>query len=454
MLTHATILFFTNSFAIFVIDFLLGYVEMIITGFIVTDKCTYFKKLTISLELDFITQNAIIYVLIAWVIIYVTAKGLKLQKYGVEIKPYSLVYKNKQVNSVLIRVLSRTKRGIKVFADVSVIAGFLMMGYAFYFLLNNISNFFVAQDEFAELTLLIPGVTLTSAPAIAFFLLSIPIVLVMHEGAHGIVAALEKIKIKTGGFAIFIALFAGFVEPDEEEFDKAKKISKLRVIGAGATSNVMFAIVLGAIMLTNPIFGMVLESMPLFGEVILNTFYELSQGVLILSIIPNLGAEQAGLLTNDVIISINDIPIHGPADFPILNPGERASVTVLRDGQALEFGLEVMSSPDDPERGLIGIMRDNSIPYKPVMDFIDWTNVDFNVSMFLLWLWMISFFIGIINMLPLPILDGGKFIHTIIDKRISDNAVNQVMWGIYAFTFVMFGLNIALSYVKSGWFTI
>ncbi|NWJ29301.1 site-2 protease family protein [Marine Group I thaumarchaeote] len=390
----------------------------------------------------------------AWVIIYVTAKGLKLQKYGVEIKPYSLVYKNKQVNSVLIRVLSRTKRGIKVFADVSVIAGFLMMGYAFYFLLNNISNFFVAQNEFAELTLLIPGVTLTSAPAIAFFLLSIPIVLVMHEGAHGIVAALEKIKIKTGGFAIFIALFAGFVEPDEEEFDKAKKISKLRVIGAGATSNVMFAIVLGAIMLTNPIFGMVLESMPLFGEVILNTFYELSQGVLILSIIPNLGAEQAGLLTNDVIISINDISIHGPADFPILNPGERASVTVLRDGQALEFGLEVMSSPDDPERGLIGIMRDNSIPYKPVMDFIDWTNVDFNVSMFLLWLWMISFFIGIINMLPLPILDGGKFIHTIIDKRISDNAVNQVMWGIYAFTFVMFGLNIALSYVKSGWFTI
>jgi len=119
---------------------------MIITGFIVTDKCTYFKKLTINLELDFITQNAIIYVLIAWVIIFVTAKGLKLQKYGVEIKAYSLVYKNKQVNSVLIRVLSRTRRGIRVFADVSVISGFIMMGYAFYFLGNNVVNFFVAQE--------------------------------------------------------------------------------------------------------------------------------------------------------------------------------------------------------------------------------------------------------------------------------------------------------------------
>ena len=390
----------------------------------------------------------------AWVVIIVIAKALKLEKYGFELKAYSLVYKNKSVNDVLIKILGRTKRGIRVFADISVIAGFLMMGFAFYFLLNNVSNYFVAQSNFSELTVLIPGVTLTSAPAITYFLLSIPIVLVIHEGAHGIVAALEKIKIKTGGFAVFIALFAGFVEPDEEEFDKAKKISKLRVIGAGATSNVMFAIVLGAIMLTNPIFGMVLESIPLFGEVILDTFYEVSQGVLILDIIPNSGAEQAGLLANDVITTINDIPIHGPADFPILNPGEIASVSVLRDGQALEFGLEVMASPDDPQRGLIGIMRDNSIPYKPVMDFIDWTSVDFNISMFLLWLWMISFFIGIINMLPLPILDGGKFIHIIIDKRFSDKSVNIVMWGIYGFTFALFGLNIALSYLKSGWFTI
>ncbi len=427
---------------------------MIITGFIVTDKWLYLKKLTISLELDFITQNSIIYVLMAWVVIIVIAKALKFEKYGFELKAYSLVYKNKSVNEILIKVLGRTERGIKVFANISVIAGFLMMGFAFYFLLNNVSNYFVAQSNFSELTVLIPGVTLTSAPAITYFLLSIPIVLVIHEGAHGIVAALEKIKIKTGGFAIFIALFAGFVEPDEEEFDKAKKISKLRVIGAGATSNVMFAIVLGAIMLTNPIFGMVLESIPLFGEPILNTFYEVSQGVLILSIIENSGAEQAGLLANDVITTINDIPIHGPADFPILNPGETASVSILRDGQALEFGLEVMASPDDPQRGLIGIMRDNSIPYKPVMDFIDWSNVDFNISRFLLWLWMISFFIGIINMLPLPILDGGKFIHTIIDKRFSDKSVNIVMWGIYAFTFALFGLNIALSYLKSGWFTI
>jgi hypothetical protein len=148
----------------------------------------------------------------AWVVIVVVAKALKFEKYGFEIKAYSLVYKNKGVNSVLLKILNRTRRGIRVFADTSVIAGFIMMAFAFWFLLNNVSNFFVAQSEFSELTVLIPGVTLTSASSITYFLLSIPIVLVIHEGAHGIVAALEKIKIKTGGFAIFIAMFAGFVD--------------------------------------------------------------------------------------------------------------------------------------------------------------------------------------------------------------------------------------------------
>lgn len=398
------------------------------------------------MELDFITQNAIIYVLMAWVIVIVVAKALKLERYGFELKAYSLVYKNKSVNSVLLKILSRTRRGIRVFADVSVVSGFIMMGFAFWFLLNNVSNYFVAQAEFSELTVLIPGVTLTSVSSITYFLLSIPVVLVIHEGAHGIVAALEKIKIKTGGFAIFIAMFAGFVEPDEEEFEKAKKISKLRVIGAGATSNVIFAFVLGAILLTNPFFAMVLP------EPLLSVFYDLPDGVLILSIMENSGAEKAGLLANDIITSINDIPILSPVDFPSLSPGEIAGVSVIRDGQPLDFGVEIMPAPEDAERGLIGIMRDNSFAYKPVMNFIEWN--DPNVSMFLLWLWMISFFIGIINMLPLPILDGGKFIHTIIDKRIPEKSVNIVMWGIYGFTFALFGLNIALSYLKSGWFTI
>ncbi|MDB3956868.1 site-2 protease family protein [Candidatus Nitrosopelagicus sp.] len=405
------------------------------------------------MDLNFLTDNAIIYVLIAWVVIFGVAKGLKLEKYGFTIKPYSLTYKNYKVQDALIRVLGRTRRGIQVFADVSVIAGFLMMGFAFWFLFSNILNFFVQPTEFAELTVLIPGVTLTSGSAIMYFLLSIPIVLVVHEGAHGIVGVLEKINIKTGGFAIFIAMFAGFVEPDEEQFSKAKKISRLRLIGAGPTSNVIFAFALGAILFTNPMFAMVVP------EPFLSSFYEEAEdGVLVLSLIDGGGAQQAGIQENDVIIKINDVNIASAIDLQKnpLEPGEMVNVTILRDGSEVVFPVTIMASPDDPERGLIGIMR-NDQPPKPIYNFIDWgldTPMGFQFSMFLLWLWMISFFIGIINMLPLPILDGGKFIHTIIEGKISEKAVNGAMMAVYAFTFIIFGLNIGLSYYKSGWFTI
>jgi len=423
-------------------------VDKITIPFIANDKWASLKKVAINLNFDFFSQNAIIYVLLAWGIILGITKALKLEKHGFEVKPYSLTYKNAQVQAALTKVLSRTRRGIRIFADVSVVAGFIMMGFGFWFLIDNITKFFDKPADFSQLTVLIPGVTLTSGPAILYFLLSIPIVLVIHEGAHGIVATLEKIRIKTGGFAIFIAMFAGFVEPDDEEFNKAKKISKLRVIGAGATSNVIFALALGAILLTNPFFAIILP------EPIRSGFYETPQGVNILTVMPGGGAEKAGLQVNDIITSINDTPIVTPLDFTKVKlvPGDTAKVTALRNGIARDYQIEVMPSPDDPTKGLIGITRDNSISYKPVYNFIPWN--DPGVSMFLLWLWMISFFIGIINMLPLPILDGGKFIHSIIDKKLSDVMVNRTMWAIYGFTFALFGLNIGLSYLKSGWFTI
>ena len=406
------------------------------------------------MELNFLTDNAIIYVLIAWVAIFAVAKGLRLEKYGFSIKPYSLTYKNYKVQDALVRLLGRTRRGVRVFADVSVIAGFIMMGYVFFFLFLNISNYFVEPDEFAELTVLLPGVTMTSASAIMYFLLSIPIVLVIHEGAHGIVGVLEKINIKTGGFAIFIAMFAGFVEPDEEQFSKAKKISRLRLIGAGPTSNVIFAFILGAILLTNPLFAMGLGGVP-GAEPLVDVFYEsAAAGVLVLSVIDGGGAQQAGIQQNDMIIKIDDVNIASATDLQAnpVDPGDTVNVTVLRDGSEIVFPVTIMASPDDPERGLVGIMRDNNLAFKPVYNFIEWNNPQ--LSMFLLWLWMISFFIGIINMLPLPILDGGKFIHTIIDKKISEKGVNGIMMSVYAFTFILFGLNIGLSYYKSGWFTI
>ena len=396
---------------------------------------------------DFLTQNSIVYVLIAWVIVFTIAKASKLDKHGFEIKPYSLVYKNQKVQAVLTRILGRTQKLTRLFSNTSVIAGFIMMGFAFWYLISNLSNFFVKPESFSEMTVLIPGVTIQSGPNIAYFLLAVPIVLVIHEGAHGIVATLEKIKIKTGGFAVFIALFAGFVEPDEEEFANARKISRLRVIGAGATSNVLFSFIIAGLLIFNPSFALLMP------DPIRSTFYHEPLGVPIVSVTEGSGAEKAGLLKDDIITAINGVPIVNPQDFPKnLKPGETASVSILRGGQALQISVVLTPSKDDPQKGMLGILRAAFPSYQPVVPYyIHWSP---EVFMFLLWLWMLSFFIGIFNMLPLPILDGGKFIQSIIEKKISDKALKGTMWSVYAITFALFALNIALSVVKSGFITI
>jgi len=60
------------------------------------------------MALELLTDNAIIYVLKAWVVILGIAKALKLEKHGFKITAYSLTYKNTQVHTALSKMLTRT----------------------------------------------------------------------------------------------------------------------------------------------------------------------------------------------------------------------------------------------------------------------------------------------------------------------------------------------------------
>ena len=157
---------------------------------------------------------------------------------------------------------------------------------------------------------------------------------------------------------------------------------------------------------------------------------------------------------DDIITGINGIHISLPQDFAkvTLKPGDTATVTLIRSGQNLQIPVVVSPSKDDPSKGMLGIMRAALPSYQPVVPYyIHWSP---EIFMFLLWLWMLSFFIGIFNMLPLPILDGGKFVQSIIEKKMSEKALKTTMLSLYVFTFILFGLNIALSALKSGFITI
>ena len=395
-------------------------------------------------------NSSILLLFIAWILILAGAKALRLEKHGFEIKPFMLTYKNHNVSATLDKMLSN-KRAVKIFADVGIVGGALMMAFALWFLINNLSQFFAASEKFSEVTLLIPGVTVRSMPNLMYFLLAVPVVLVIHEVAHGIVARLEKIKVKSGGFAIIIAIIAGFVEPDEEEFNKAKKVSKVRVIAAGSTSNVLFSFIVAGLLMFNPMFGNIME---LISPDMRSVFYNEPIGVPVMQITEGSGAEVAGMQVNDIITSINGVPIKTPTDFGKvqLTPGERASVTVLRDGQTLNLIVPVSSAPGNPEKGLLGIIR-GAFPYLPPKSpyWIPWPAPVFT---FLLWVWMLSFFIGIFNMLPMFPLDGEKYVSSALEQKISKRSLLATRIGINVVAFSLLGGNIAATVIKSGFIVI
>jgi len=394
---------------------------------------------------------SIIALLIAWVAIIGTAKALRLEKRGFEIKPFMLTYKNHGVSSTLDKIVSINRSAVSIFSNVSVVAGAAMMVFAVWFLVNNLINYFHANEQFSEVTLLIPGVTIRSVPNLVYFLLAAPIVLVIHEVAHGIVARLEKIKVKSGGFAIIIALIAGFVEPDEEEFNRARRISKIRVIAAGSTSNMLFSFIIVGLLLFNPSFGNVLEAL---SPTLRGLFYNDPIGVPIVSVIEGSGAEKAGIKAGDIIVGINDTQVRTPQDLAKvkLTPGEQVNVKVLRDGELINLQVTIGRAEDDPNRGLIGIVRD-MFPYMPpkVNFWIPWPQ---EVFMFLLWLWMLSFFIGIFNMLPMLPLDGEKYISSLVENKVSDDKFKVIRIGVNAFGFSLLIANIVATVIKSGFITI
>ena len=78
-----------------------------------------------------------------------------------------------------------------------------------------------------------------------YFLFALLIVATVHEFSHGIFAKKSGIKIKSTGFAFFKyfpAFFGAFVEQDEQQMKKSKKFDQMSVSSAGVFANVVTAI--------------------------------------------------------------------------------------------------------------------------------------------------------------------------------------------------------------------
>jgi len=81
-----------------------------------------------------------------------------------------------------------------------------------------------------------------------YFIVALAIVAVVHEFAHGIYMKFFKYKIKSTGFAFLGPVLGAFVEQDEKDFNKSKKLPQMIVLAAGTFANVLMTILFFGVM--------------------------------------------------------------------------------------------------------------------------------------------------------------------------------------------------------------
>lgn len=78
-----------------------------------------------------------------------------------------------------------------------------------------------------------------------------------------------------------------------------------------------------------------------------------ARGVLVSSVLPGQPAELGGILSQDVILSVNDVTVDNPRDvirmIGGLEAGRAVKLTILRKGETLNLSVPLGTKPETPE---------------------------------------------------------------------------------------------------------
>ncbi len=207
------------------------------------------------------------------------------------------------------------------------------------------------------------GVTYTSGPSLTSYLLlpgvnpyipvlygiiGIVVAIVVHEGAHGVIARRLKLPVKSTGLLFFLIVPIGaFVEIDEKLVQKIKARDSGRILAGGPGSNV----IVGAVAL--------LLLVLLLGGLVPHQF----SGVYVFEIVSPSPANtlhlEGHLQAGDLITAVNDTQVTSSTSLSNYmantKPNETLLVTVDHNNQLSTYNITLGTNPNNKSIGFIGI---------------------------------------------------------------------------------------------------
>jgi membrane-associated protease RseP (regulator of RpoE activity) len=333
--------------------------------------------------------------------------------------------------------------------------GLYLIVSSLFALLSNPAVGQVARNLGPGSILLLPGIN--PILPIVYGWVAIVCAIVIHEGAHGVVARSAGLKVKSSGLLFFLIIPIGaFVDVDEEQLKKARPRASLRVMAAGVGGNIAVAVVC--------LIGVL---------VIVGSLTPVISGVYVSSVNQGMPAQAAGLLPKDVLISIDNVRIYNTTDLRTFldnkTAGDIVQVIVDRgDKWQTQYSTFVNLTVSD-NRTVMGISVGDLMTEERLKNYQTFTPE--RVSMYLVpptlasglvpfsdslspfysssfgsnwgiyanglfWLWFVNFNLAIFNALPIYPLDGGRMFNIalkgVAGRKVSERTISLATYAVTA----------------------
>ncbi len=383
----------------------------------------------------------LVLVAVIWLAIYIIAQAVgvdKLSEKGVEAgTPLFLMIKTERLNSFLTRM---GKKFPRAFWNAGIIVAFGGMILGFYVFGENFLKFFIQPAQAGGVVPIIPGVTITGLPMV-YMMIGLAVTLITHEFAHGLASSRDEVPIKSSGLLFFFVIFGAFVEPDEEHFEKqVGPRTRMRLFAAGSYANLITGLV---------VFLLIANFNPM-----MSIAFNPPNGAYIYDTVPGSPGGEA-LQIGDVIVGLNDTDINTWADVgAFMASATSGSQVTIHTKNGTSILVALAENPSNSTLGYIGIFGADYWEPKPGWDLVLTPLYVFHAQQILLWLWIVLISVGLLNLLPIPPLDGDRILKNALTMVTDDEKkIKYAMWPLRIASIVIVVGSIVLSlYLGKGIF--
>jgi membrane-associated protease RseP (regulator of RpoE activity) len=390
------------------------------------------------MEIDLYTLSVLVFACILVVIFWIDRKNVKRES-------ILLLRKTQRGKSFLIWLGTRFPAFWKATGMIGVATGFFMSFYILYWMvILTVDSVVSGAAGGLAFVLPSPTVNVVSAPGVIgvpfwYWIITIGLLILVHEGNHGIMSAREKVRIKSLGWGAFLILPLAFVEPDEKQLARQGAWKQLRVFAAGSFANFVLAFV----------------SLFLFSSLITAAFIPSGVGFRgYTEGFPAMDVNMTGVVTgidNYTIQTAEDLTV----SLTAIGPGQPITVyTRLPGGERASYNIITGTEPNatGEPKGYMGIaaiyqdytLKDEYQSYSPAVYFLAGESPSFFGLLFFIFL--INLGVGAFNLLPLGPLDGGKMWKIALDKVIPKHSKTVMKYLTYALLLMLI-LNFTIAFL-------